>query len=232
MALSMDEQRMLAEIERRLAAENPGLASDLTSFRKPSRVSVLRSTRGRVIGSLFTVVVVAMVSLMVYAMLPFRSGGRTVSNHPVTTTSVNGGPDQAKIGVEPVKSSAAKSSAAQSSAAAVFGGPVFGGQDLRLGPVVGPHGHGQDQPVCPHLGQQHRALPECPRGGAVRHRRVRGGQQPLSPSLISAAVRRAAGGQECAPGWPAAHRPRGLRWGDHWTRCRAAEAISTRARAG
>ena len=118
MALSMDEQRMLAEIERRLAAENPGLASDLTSFRKPSRVSVLRSTRARVIGSLFTVVVVAMVSLMVYAMLPFRSGGRTVSNHPVTTTSVNGGPDQAKIGAEPVKSSAAKSSAGKTSASA------------------------------------------------------------------------------------------------------------------
>ncbi len=118
MALSMDEQRMLAEIERRLAAENPGLASDLTSFRKPGRVSVLRSTRGRVIGSLFTVVVVAMVSLMVYAMLPFRSGGRTVSNHPVTTTSVNGGPDQAKIGVEPVKSSSAKASAGKASASA------------------------------------------------------------------------------------------------------------------
>ena len=122
MALSMDEQRMLAEIERRLAAENPGLASDLTSFRKPSRVSVLRSTRARVIGSLFTVVVVAMVSLMVYAMLPFRSGGRTVSNHPVTTTSVNGGPDQAKIGTEPVKSSAGKTSAsAQSSASTATG---------------------------------------------------------------------------------------------------------------
>jgi cytoskeletal protein RodZ len=116
MALSMDEQRMLAEIERRLAAESPGLASDLTSFRKPSRVSVLRSTRARVIGSLFTVVVVAMVSLMVYAMLPFRSGGRTVSNHPVTTTSVNGGPDQAKIGAEPAKSSAAKTSASASTA--------------------------------------------------------------------------------------------------------------------
>jgi cytoskeletal protein RodZ len=122
MALSMDEQRMLAEIERRLAAENPGLASDLTSFRKPNRVSVLRSTRARVIGSLFTVVVVAMVSLMVYAMLPFRSGGRTVSNHPVTTTSVNGGPDQAKIGVDPVKSSSAKTSAsAQSSASTATG---------------------------------------------------------------------------------------------------------------
>ena len=122
MALSMDEQRMLAEIERRLAAESPGLASDLTSFRKPGRVSVLRSTRARVIGSLFTVVVVAMVSLMVYAMLPFRSGGRTVSNHPVTTTSVNGGPDQAKIGAEPAKSSAGKTSAsAQSSASTATG---------------------------------------------------------------------------------------------------------------
>jgi cytoskeletal protein RodZ len=117
MALSMDEQRMLAEIERRLAAEDPGLASNLTSFRKPSRLSVLRSTRARVIGSLFTVIVVAMVSLMVYAMLPFRSGGRTVSNHPVTTTSVNGGPDQAKIGAEPAKSSAAKTSASASTAA-------------------------------------------------------------------------------------------------------------------
>jgi hypothetical protein len=62
------------------------------------------------------VVVVAMVSLMVYAMLPFRSGGRTVSNHPVTTTSVNGGPDQAKIGAEPAKSSAAKTSASASTA--------------------------------------------------------------------------------------------------------------------
>ena len=101
MALSMDEQRMLAEIERRLAAENPGLASDLTSFRKPSRVSVLRSTRARVIGSLFTVVVVAMVSLMVYAMLPFRSGGKTTGHQPVTTSSTSSGPGQAKIGAAP-----------------------------------------------------------------------------------------------------------------------------------
>jgi hypothetical protein len=30
MALSMDEQRMLAEIERRLAAEDPGLATRLS----------------------------------------------------------------------------------------------------------------------------------------------------------------------------------------------------------
>ncbi len=115
MALSMDEQRMLAEIERRLAAEDPGLASNLTSFRRPSRVSVLRSTRARVVGSLFTVIVVAMVSLMVYAMLPFRSSGRTISDHPVTTTSTNSSSGQAKISAEPAKPGAKTAASAQPS---------------------------------------------------------------------------------------------------------------------
>jgi Protein of unknown function (DUF3040) len=72
MALSMDEQRILAEIERRLAADDPGLASSLSTFRRPGPGSVLRSPRARIIGSLFTVLLVALVSLMVYAMIPFR----------------------------------------------------------------------------------------------------------------------------------------------------------------
>ncbi len=72
MALSQDEQRVLAEIERRLAAEDPRLASSLATFRRPTPAAVLRSPRARIIGSLFTVLVVAMVSLMVYAMIPFR----------------------------------------------------------------------------------------------------------------------------------------------------------------
>jgi cytoskeletal protein RodZ len=73
MALSQDEQRMLAEIERRLAADDPGLASCLTTFRRPGPATVLRSPRARIIGSLFTVLLVAMVALMVYAMIPFRT---------------------------------------------------------------------------------------------------------------------------------------------------------------
>jgi cytoskeletal protein RodZ len=73
MALSQDEQRMLAEIERRLAADDPGLASCLTTFRRPGPVTVLRSPRARIIGSLLTVLLVAMVSLMVYAMIPYRT---------------------------------------------------------------------------------------------------------------------------------------------------------------
>jgi len=51
MALSMDEQRMLAEIERHLAAEEPGLASNLARLRKPGRAGIFRSTRARVSGA-------------------------------------------------------------------------------------------------------------------------------------------------------------------------------------
>ena len=83
MALSMDEQRALAEIERRLAADDPGLATCLTAFRRPGPANVLRSPRARIVGSLFTVLLVAMVSLMVYAMIPFRTHG----TRPSVTTS-------------------------------------------------------------------------------------------------------------------------------------------------
>ena len=85
MALSQDEQRMLAEIEQRLAADDPGLASCLTTFRRPGPGTVLRSPRARVIGSLFTVLLVAMVSLMVYAMVPFR--GNLPRHTPPQTSS-------------------------------------------------------------------------------------------------------------------------------------------------
>ena len=85
MALSMDEQRVLAEIERRLASDDPGLATCLTSFRRPSPGTVLRSPRARIIGSLFTVLLVAMVSLMVYAMIPFRTHSSRTPTAPAVS---------------------------------------------------------------------------------------------------------------------------------------------------
>src|ERR1700740_863829 len=75
MALSMDEQRMLAEIERRLAAEDPCLATRLSSFRRPGATSWFRTTRGKIIGSICTVVLLAVIGLTVYAMVPFRAHG-------------------------------------------------------------------------------------------------------------------------------------------------------------
>src|SRR6516225_4152289 len=81
MALSMDEQRMLAEIERRLVAEDPRLAARLSSFRQPGPLTRLRTPRGRIIGSLITVGLVAVISVIVYAMVPFRA------HTPKSTTS-------------------------------------------------------------------------------------------------------------------------------------------------
>ena len=90
MALSMDEQRMLAEIERRLAAEDPGLASRLSSFRRPGPAVRLRTTRGRIIGTFFTVALVAAISLMIYAMVPLRAHtykpASQASTHPAAST--------------------------------------------------------------------------------------------------------------------------------------------------
>jgi hypothetical protein len=83
----MDEQRMLAEIERRLAAEDPGLATRLSSFRRPRPAAGLRSTRGKIIGSLCTIVLLAVIGLTVYAMMPFRGQSSRAPGPRQATTS-------------------------------------------------------------------------------------------------------------------------------------------------
>jgi Protein of unknown function (DUF3040) len=89
MALSMDEQRMLAEIERRLAAQDPGLASRLSTFRRPGPAAGLRTTRGKIIGSICTIVLLAVIGITVYAMTPFRAYSQKTKPAATTTTSVS-----------------------------------------------------------------------------------------------------------------------------------------------
>ena len=73
MALSMDEQRILDEIERGLATSDPLLASRMASFGAPRGPLTARMRRIRLLASFGTLLVVAVVSLVVYAMVPFRS---------------------------------------------------------------------------------------------------------------------------------------------------------------
>ncbi len=73
MALSMDEQRILDEIERGLASADPALATRMSSFGAPRRIATLRMRRLRLVASLMTLVVVAMVSVLVYVLVPFRT---------------------------------------------------------------------------------------------------------------------------------------------------------------
>jgi len=57
----MDEQRILDEIERGLASADPALATRMSSFGVPRRLPTLRMRRLRLVASLMTLVVVAMV---------------------------------------------------------------------------------------------------------------------------------------------------------------------------
>jgi Protein of unknown function (DUF3040) len=119
MALSMDEQRVLAEIERRLAADDPGLATCLTSFRRPGPATVLRSPRARIMGSLFTVLLVTMVSLMVYAMIPFRTHGTRTPAVPSASThgAVASAAAVTSVGSRPTPPASANASAGAAAAA-------------------------------------------------------------------------------------------------------------------
>jgi len=134
MALSADEQRALAEIERRLASDDPGLASCLTAFRRPGPGHVLRSPRARIIGSLFTVLLVAMVSLMVYAMIPFRAhGARTVTpsasnsgNVSIAATGTSGQPRSAPPASSGTRASVSASAKSQAKSATPSAGQSAG----------------------------------------------------------------------------------------------------------
>ena len=92
MALSMDEQRILDQIERGLASADPALATRMASFGASRRITALRMRRLRLVASLMTLLVVASVSLVVYALVPFRTvtdrhAGSKASSpaHPVMT---------------------------------------------------------------------------------------------------------------------------------------------------
>ena len=88
MALPMDEQRILEEMERVLAADDPRLAAQLASFGRPGLGYAIRTRRMR---SLLTVAMLATVAVLIYAMIAFRLGGVSpgsrAAHHATRTTS-------------------------------------------------------------------------------------------------------------------------------------------------
>jgi hypothetical protein len=90
MALSMDEQRILDEMERKLSDDDPLLASRLTSFGRPGLAAMMRSRRARIVLSFLALIVIAAASLVVYALTPFRSERAPAQhgNSGTTTTQV------------------------------------------------------------------------------------------------------------------------------------------------
>ena len=74
MALPMDEQRILEEMERMLAADDPKLATRLAAFGQPGFGQVLRTRRARATLSIMLLVLIAAVAAVIYLMSALRPG--------------------------------------------------------------------------------------------------------------------------------------------------------------
>jgi hypothetical protein len=86
-ALPMDEQRILEEMERMLAADDPRLAARLSAFGQPGVGQVFRARRAKAALSLLMVAVIAAAASVIYLMSAFRPGGTPHSTAPRHQTS-------------------------------------------------------------------------------------------------------------------------------------------------
>jgi hypothetical protein len=95
MALSMEEQRILAEIEQNLTRAEPVLAARLSRLEhpRPTLATVLRSPRGRMLASLAALMTLVIMSTVVYLLISWRGIPQrgphvrpaSVPRHPVTS---------------------------------------------------------------------------------------------------------------------------------------------------
>src|SRR5215472_6250505 len=83
----MDEQRILEEMERVLAADDPKLAARLAAFGQPGIGHVLRTRRARATLSLMVLVLIAAVASVIYMMTAFRLGAAANNSRPTVRTS-------------------------------------------------------------------------------------------------------------------------------------------------
>lgn len=77
MALPMDEQRILEQMERMLAADDPRLAARLSAFGQPGVGQVFRTRRARAVLSLLMIAAIAAAASVIYMVSAFRIGGTT-----------------------------------------------------------------------------------------------------------------------------------------------------------
>ncbi|HEY1820689.1 MAG TPA: DUF3040 domain-containing protein [Trebonia sp.] len=151
----MDEQRILDQIERGLASADPALATRMASFGAPRRITTLRMRRLRLVASLMTLLVIASVSLVVYALVPFRTvtdrhAGSKASSpaHPVMTAPSHPGHASPQA-------SAAQASAAPASASPALGASAAASSAASQAP--GTHAGTSASPASAH--QQARGTP-------------------------------------------------------------------------
>ena len=93
MALSMEEQRMLDEMERALAADDPRLASRLNAFGQQRLPGIFSSQRAKTISGLLALALIAAVTIMMFLLSPYSShhGNPPHTTPPAAAKSAGGG---------------------------------------------------------------------------------------------------------------------------------------------
>jgi len=72
----MEEQRILDEMERNLAADDPRLASRLGAFGQQRMSSAIRSQQARTVGGVLALALIAAITIMVFVVSPFATHAR------------------------------------------------------------------------------------------------------------------------------------------------------------
>jgi Protein of unknown function (DUF3040) len=93
MALSMEEQRILAEIEEELSRTEPVLAACLTMFSRPGRMALLRvpgarrgSPRVLAVASVVALILLTVVPVVIYALVALHAAAQPrPAGHPSAT---------------------------------------------------------------------------------------------------------------------------------------------------
>ena len=95
MALSMEEQRMLDEMERQLAIDDPKLASRLNAFGGQRMPGTFSSHRARTISGLLALALIAAVTIMMFVLSPYGAhrgaANGTPSGKPSAAASSHAG---------------------------------------------------------------------------------------------------------------------------------------------
>jgi hypothetical protein len=123
-ALSQDEQRMLDEMERNLAADDPRLAQRLGSFGQPRLPGHIKIQHARTIGGVLALALIAAVTVMVFVISPF-------ANHMRDQQGPRGTPS-ASARTTPSSRTSAAASARGNSAAVKAAKAPSGAKDAKV----------------------------------------------------------------------------------------------------
>jgi len=100
-ALSMEEQRILDEMERNLATEDPRLASRFNAFGQQRLPGAFTSQRARTISGLLALALIAAVTIVMFVLSPYgghHSGRPQVKQSAASTAPVSGSANRTGTG--------------------------------------------------------------------------------------------------------------------------------------